>query len=286
MKKKLLSVAAVVLGIAAVHGQAYVSLSGGYGFQSNQKVVGKDATDSAAITDLKGSYGEGYQAQLRGGYFFTKRWGAELALGYLHGEDIATNKNQILDMTAHGRAFGASLSAVFNITDNLYVRAGAVTKIGGKTESTTKLNANLPLRVFNPLASPTDVVNMKADFQTNFHGKIPFGFIGGIGYRFNITDKISLFVEGEYLNINVPRKTSKLESFSATLGGANSSLSLQEFKRYMARLQSSATTPAAYKQLANQISPLLEDEYSWEGKGAPDAPYSSIGFHFGVTYKL
>lgn len=286
MKKKLLSVAAVVLGIAAMHGQAYVSLSGGYGFQSNQKVVGRDATDSAAITDLKGSYGEGYQAQLRGGYFFTKRWGAELALGYLHGEDIATNKNQILDMTAHGRAFGASLSAVFNITDNLYVRAGAVTKIGGKTESTTKLNANLPLRVFNPLASPTDVVNMKADFQTNFHGKIPFGFIGGIGYRFNITDKISLFVEGEYLNINVPRKTSKLESFSATLGGANSSLSLQEFKRYMARLQSSATTPAAYKQLANQISPLLEDEYSWEGKGAPDAPYSSIGFHFGVTYKL
>lgn len=286
MKKKLLSVAAVVLGIAAMHGQAYVSLSGGYGFQSNQKVVGRDATDSAAITDLKGSYGEGYQAQLRGGYFFTKRWGAELALGYLHGEDIATNKNQILDMTAHGRAFGASLSAVFNITDNLYVRAGAVTKIGGKTESTTKLNANLPLRVFNPMAPATDVVNMKADFQTNFHGKIPFGFIGGIGYRFNVTDKISLFVEGEYLNINVPRKTSKLESFSATLGGANSSLSLQEFKRYMARLQSSATTPAAYKQLANQISPLLEDEYSWEGKGAPDAPYSSIGFHFGVTYKL
>ena len=285
MKKKLLSVAAVVLGIAAVHGQAYVSLSGGYGFQSNQKVVGRDATNPAAITDLKGSYGEGYQAQLRGGYFFTKRWGAELALGYLHGEDIATNKNQILDMTAHGRAFGASLSAVFNITDNLYVRAGAVTKIGGKTESTTKLNANLPLRVFNPLA-PDTKVNMKADFQTNFHGKIPFGFIGGIGYRFNVTDKISLFVEGEYLNINVPRKTSKLESFSATLGGANSSLSLQEFKRYMARLQSSATAPAAYKQLANQISPLLEDEYSWEGKGAPDAPYSSIGFHFGVTYKL
>lgn len=285
MKKKLLSVAAVVLGIAAVHGQAYVSLSGGYGFQSNQKVVGRDATNPAAITDLKGSYGEGYQAQLRGGYFFTKRWGAELALGYLHGEDIATNKNQILDMTAHGRAFGASLSAVFNITDNLYIRAGAVTKIGGKTESTTKLNANLSLRVFNPLA-PDTKVNMKADFQTNFHGKIPFGFIGGIGYRFNVTDKISLFVEGEYLNINVPRKTSKLESFSATLGGSNSSLSLQEFKRYMARLQSSATAPPAYKQLANQISPLLEDEYSWEGKGAPDAPYSSIGFHFGVTYKL
>ena len=289
MKKKLLSVAAVVLGIAAMHGQAYVSLSGGYGFQSNQKVVGKDATNIAAVSDLKGSYGEGYQAQLRGGYFFTKRLGAELALGYLHGGDIATNKNQILDMTAHGRAFGASLSAVFNITDNLYVRAGAVTKIGGKTESTTKLNANLPLRVFSPLA-PNTTVNMKADFQTNFHGKIPFGFIGGIGYRFNVTDKISLFVEGEYLNISVPRKTSKLDSFSATrtIGGVTSALSLQEFKGYMEKLKNAPSLPQIerLKQLANQISPLLEDEYSWEGKGAPDAPYSSIGFHFGVTYKL
>ncbi|WP_315152045.1 outer membrane beta-barrel protein [Capnocytophaga leadbetteri] len=289
MKKKLLSVAAVVLGIAAMHGQAYVSLSGGYGFQSNQKVVGKDATNIAAVSDLKGSYGEGYQAQLRGGYFFTKRLGAELALGYLHGGDIATNKNQILDMTAHGRAFGASLSAVFNITDNLYVRAGAVTKIGGKTESTTKLNANLPLRVFSPLA-PNTTVNMKADFQTNFHGKIPFGFIGGIGYRFNVTDKISLFVEGEYLNISVPRKTSKLDSFSATrtIGGVTSALSLQEFKGYMEKLKNAPSLPQTerLKQLANQISPLLEDEYSWEGKGAPDAPYSSIGFHFGVTYKL
>ena len=289
MKKKLLSVAAVVLGIAAMHGQAYVSLSGGYGFQSNQKVVGKDATNIAAVSDLKGSYGEGYQAQLRGGYFFTKRLGAELALGYLHGGDIATNKNQILDMTAHGRAFGASLSAVFNITDNLYVRAGAVTKIGGKTESTTKLNANLPLRVFSPLA-PDTTVNMKAEFQTNFHGKIPFGFIGGIGYRFNITDKISLFVEGEYLNINVPRKTSKLESFSAsrTVRGVETELKLQEFKGYMEVLKRVPSLPQTerLKQLANQISPLLEDEYSWEGKGAPDAPYSSIGFHFGVTYKL
>lgn len=289
MKKKLLSVAAVVLGIAAMHGQAYVSLSGGYGFQSNQKVVGKDATNIAAVSDLKGSYGEGYQAQLRGGYFFTKRLGAELALGYLHGGDIATNKNQILDMTAHGRAFGASLSAVFNITDNLYVRAGAVTKIGGKTESTTKLNANLPLRVFSPLA-PNTTVNMKADFQTNFHGKIPFGFIGGIGYRFNVTDKISLFVEGEYLNINVPRKTSKLESFSAsrTVRGVETELKLQEFKGYMEMLKRAPSLPQTekLKQLANQISPLLEDEYSWEGKGAPDAPYSSIGFHFGVTYKL
>ena len=132
------------------------------------------------------------------------------------------------------------------------------------------------------------MVDMKADFNNNFHGKIPFGFIGGIGYRFKVADKVAFFVEGEYLNINVPRKESKLKDFSATrtIAGTTSTISLQEFKGYMVTLQNAPASPqtVALKQLATQISPLLEDTYSWEGKGAPDAPYSSIGVHFGVTY--
>ena len=192
-------------------------------------------------------------------------------------------------MKGHGRAYGASLSLVFNITDNLYVRAGGVTKIGGKTEIETELNvANLPLKLFNPMAPAGATVDMKTNFQNDFHGKIPFGFIGGIGYRFKVADKVSLFVEGEYLNINVPRKESKLKDFSAsrTIVGATSAISLREFKDYMSLLQNLPTSSktAALKQLATQISPLLEDTYSWEGKGAPEAPYSSIGVHFGVTY--
>ncbi len=289
MKKILLSAIAFILGATAMYSQAYISVSGGYGFKAHEKTLGRDATNPAAITDLKGSYGEGYQAQLRGGYFFHKRWGTELALGYLHGEDMTTNKNQVLNMKGHGRAYGASLSLVFNITDNLYVRAGGVTKIGGKTEIETELNvANLPLKLFNPMAPAGATVDMKTNFQNDFHGKIPFGFIGGIGYRFKVADKVSLFVEGEYLNINVPRKESKLKDFSAsrTIVGATSAISLREFKDYMSLLQNLPTSSktAALKQLATQISPLLEDTYSWEGKGAPEAPYSSIGVHFGVTY--
>ncbi|WP_314333439.1 outer membrane beta-barrel protein [Capnocytophaga sputigena] len=289
MRKTLLCAIAFVWGATAMYSQAYISVSGGYGFKVHEKTLGRDASNPTAITDLKGSYGEGYQAQLRGGYFFHKRWGTELALGYLHGEDMTTNKNQVLNMKGHGRAYGASLSLVFNITDNLYVRAGGVTKIGGKTEIETELNvANLPLKLFNPMAPAGATVDMKADFNNNFHGKIPFGFIGGIGYRFKVADKVAFFIEGEYLNINVPRKESKLKDFSATrtIAGTTSAISLQEFKTYMATLQNAPASPqtAALKQLATQISPLLEDTYSWEGKGAPDAPYSSIGVHFGVTY--
>ena len=290
MRKTLLSAIAFVWGATAMYSQAYISVSGGYGFKAHEKTLGRDASNPTATTDLKGSYGEGYQAQLRGGYFFHKRWGTELALGYLHGEDMTTNKNQVLNMKGHGRAYGASLSLVFNITDNLYVRAGGVTKIGGKTEIETELNvANLPLKLFNPMAPAGATVDMKADFNNNFHGKIPFGFIGGIGYRFKVADKVAFFIEGEYLNINVPRKESKLKDFSATrtIAGATSAISLQEFKTYMTALQNiSSSSPQIerYKELATQISPLLEDTYSWEDKGAPDAPYSSIGVHFGVTY--
>ena len=81
MRKTLLSAIAFILGATAMYSQAYISVSGGYGFKAHEKTLGRDATNPAAITDLKGSYGEGYQAQLRGGYFFHKRWGTELALG-------------------------------------------------------------------------------------------------------------------------------------------------------------------------------------------------------------
>ena len=291
MKKILLSVVAF-LGAATIYAQkTYVSVSGGYGFPSSQKVLGKDASDPNTITNLKGSYGEGLQAQLRGGYYFYNNLAVELALGYLHGNNVQTNKNKIIDMKAHGRAFGASLSLVYDITDNLYVRAGAVTKIGGKTAVKTSLNANLPMNMFVPLAPSNAVIGLNADFESSFHGKMPFGFIGGVGYRFELTKNISLFVEGEYLNINVPRKESRLESFkaSSTALGVSLPITLDKFKGYINSLQklpSLNEKTAAYKQLANQIAPLLEDNYNWEGKGAPDAPYSSIGLNVGITYRF
>ena len=288
MKRLLLAIA--LLGVTTMYSQTYVSVSGGYGFELNTKVLGRDATNPTSITDLKGSYGAGYQVQLRGGYFFHKRWGGELALGYLHGTNILTNKNRILEMNAYGRAFGASLSAVFNITDNLYVRAGGVTKIGGKTQVQTELNAALPLYLFDSSAPATTMVNINTNFKTNFHGKMPFGFIGGVGYRFKVADNVSFFIEGEYLNINVPRKESRLNNFEAsrTIGGVTQALSVTDFKGYIERLQQLPSSPQTenLKLLAAQVAPLLEESYSWDGKNAPDAPYSSIGFHFGVTYSF
>lgn len=269
MKKNLLFVVAAVFGVATMYGQAYISVSGGYGFETSKKVLGREISTEGVVTDLEGSYGAGFQTQLRGGYFFTKRLGVEVAAGYLHGKELPTNKSSVVNMKARGRAFGASLSAVFNITNNLYLRAGGVTKIGGQTEAITTINLPIPGHL------------TKVEFQNNFHGKMPFGFIGGLGCKFKVAENISIFVEGEYLNINVPRKTSKLESFSATYNGMPISRDV-----FVANMKRMSGADQRLEAVVNQISPLLEDEYDWQGKGAPDAPYSSIGVNFGLIYSF
>jgi len=73
-----------------------------------------------------------------------------------------------------GKILGKSSTSIDlknKITDNIYVRAGGVTKIGGKTETLTELNAVLPLQLFNPMAPANVTTNLKADFQTDFQLK-------------------------------------------------------------------------------------------------------------------
>ncbi|MDO5608364.1 MAG: outer membrane beta-barrel protein [Capnocytophaga sp.] len=287
MKKKFLMLAALVLS-ASAYSQFYVSLSGGYGFESNKKVLGQDV-NAGVRTDLEGSYGAGIQTQLRAGYFFTNTIGAELALGYLHGENTDTQKVTntpgipTMSTYARGRAFGASLSAVVNITENIYVRAGGVTKVGGRTESYTQVSHTLPVALFNPtVTDPTVQAELNAAFQTNFHGKIPFGFIGAVGYKHKLTDKISIFGEVEYLNIAVPRKKSKLDSFSATFAGQN--ITRDQLVGGVNNLLASPIVPEATKSAVGRLLPLVQDEYDWTNSNPPDAPYSSWGFHVGVTY--
>ena len=54
MRRTLLSAIAFIFGATAMYSQAYLSVSGGYGFKTHQKVLGRDATDPTAITSSKG----------------------------------------------------------------------------------------------------------------------------------------------------------------------------------------------------------------------------------------
>lgn len=262
---------AMLLIATTVSAQFYVSGAAGYAFASGKKVLGQEATLGATgltnATDLKGSYGEGIVMQLRGGYFFTEKIGVELGLGYLHGTDQDVQKVAgIVNVKARGRAYGASLSMVYNVTDNFYARAGFLTKIGGKTEVITDLT--LPSSITGLAA------DIKADFTTDFHGKFPLGFIGAVGYKFPIAKNLALFAEIEYMGINVTRDESKLKDYTGTIGGGDLP---------SAQLYQIASASALFK---DRLAPLLLDEAKW-GEGdlpSSEAPYSSFGINVGITY--
>ncbi|SNR15741.1 outer membrane beta-barrel protein [Tenacibaculum jejuense] len=264
----------VVLCSFTASAQFYVSFSGGYAFGAGEKEFRSNSvltpTGIVNLGTFEGSYGEGVQTQLRGGYFFNEKWGVEVGVGYIYGTDQQFQKVEgILDLKTRGRAFGASLSGIYNINENFYVRAGMITKIAGKTEAVVDLT--LP----NAL---TGIGDVKADFTTDFRGKFPLGFIGAAGYKFPISDNLSLFAEVEYMSIDVTRDISELGDFEAVRITATG----PETVSAAALAQQLGATPLA------ELSSLLSERLQWGENGlpSPEAPYSSFGINFGVTYSF
>lgn len=290
--KKMGITALFVLISTVASAQFYMSGSGGYSLEMAEKKLG-DNISSTGKSDLKGSYGAGTHIQLRGGYLFNEKFGVELGLGYLHGADQDVTKITGIptlpeaDIVARGRAFGASLSGVYNVTENIYVRAGLLTKVGGKTQAEGKVSTKLPVALLNPtITDPTILGDLNAEFTTDFKGKLPFGAIAAAGYKYPISDKLSIFAEVEYMGINVTRDKSNLKDFSATFAGQ--AVTRDQVVAGMTALIASPTTPAGTKQTVAQFLPLLADEAKW-GEGAlpsSKAPYSSLGFNIGITFNL
>lgn len=280
MKKTMLSIAALLVATVA-SAQFYVSASGGYAFGVDSKIGEEGVKPNRK--DLKGSYGKGINTQLRGGYFFTEKIGVELGFGYLYGADqlvrkIAIENEPAVEVNAHGRAFGASLAGIYNFTDNIFVRAGLLTKVGGKTEATGNVKA--------ALQSPGGPVPVTVNFTSDFNGKMPFGFIGAVGYKYPITDNLAIFGEVEYMNISVTRKTSELKDFSATVAGKALAGSYKEQRD--ALLKQLKGQPKAVQAKLGELLPLVQDKTEWGKNGlpAPDAPYSSFGINIGITYSF
>lgn len=267
--KKLILAATMLFSAVAASAQFYVSANTGIAFGAGQKALGTSTTTSG-VSALEGSYGQGVHFGLRAGYKLNSKWAVELGAGYLQGADQDVQEVTVpgvsFDVDARARAYGASLSAIYNVTDNIYARAGYLTKLGGKTEAVGSMTI--------------DALALQTDFTTDFKGKFPSGFVAALGYKFPVGDQLSLFVEAEYMGISVTRNKSKAGDFSASLGGNSVS------KEQVVGVLTAAAANPALTELAQGAILLLSDEVQWGENGlpAPDAPYSSIGLNLGVTY--
>ncbi|TYB80301.1 porin family protein [Bizionia saleffrena] len=280
MKQKIVLLAVLFMSTMS-YAQFEISASTGYAMGSAGMKLGETVTASERENSY-GSYGEGANVQIRGTYFFNDSFGADIALGYLHGTDQTISEvnvpGQQVDAVARARAFGASASIVYKFTNNLYGRFGALIKVGGKTEAVVNQRSTFSPAEANAQGLPEGSYS-ETDYVEDFHGQFPLGFVGALGYKFDLGNNFGLFVEAEYYGISLKRKDSEITEF-------NTDIKLPDGTVAQSGFYSLDNLPAGYVKKTTYVDELSNDNTDPSKKLAEKVPYSSFGINFGVTYKF
>ncbi|MBL4747137.1 MAG: outer membrane beta-barrel protein [Flavobacteriaceae bacterium] len=277
MKKLLFAVA--ILVATSISAQSYISVTGGYAIGSAGVKFGENITTTTAESNY-GSFGQGMNTQLRMGHFFNETFGVELGFGYLHGDDQDINNVDIpgvreLEAISRGRAFGLSTSIVYNFTENLYGRFGALIKLGGRTEA---IISDKTTGVTGLPAGYYSVVNAEVDF----HGQPPLGFVGAMGYKHNIGKNLNIFIEAEYMGISVKRKDSEIMKMN---GGVFMPDGTQILTFDLDNLPTGWSKKTEYVDSLPFGDHMANDGVLFPAKKLSEkVPYSSFGINFGITY--
>ncbi|MEL0642903.1 outer membrane beta-barrel protein [Olleya sp. Ti.3.14] len=261
--------------------QLEVSLSTGYAVGSAGMKLG-ESINLSETENSYGSYGEGANVQLRGTYYFNESFGVDLGLGYLHGTDQTVSEvnvpNREVDAVARARAFGASTSIVYKFTNNIYGRFGALLKLGGKTEAVVYDKSVLSQAEADAFGIPLGSYS-ETNYKEDFHGHFPLGFVGALGYKFNLNDNLNLFVEAEYYGISLKRKDSEITEF-------NTDVVLPDGTVAFAGFYNIDNLPNDYNKETTYVDNLSNSNTDSSRKLSQKVPYSSFGINFGITYKF
>ena len=261
--------------------QLEVSLSTGYAVGSAGMKLG-ESINLSETENAYGSYGEGANVQLRGTYYFNESFGVDLGLGYLHGTDQTVSEisvpNREVDAVARARAFGASTSIVYKFTNNIYGRFGALLKLGGKTEAVVYDKSTLSQAEADGFGIPLGSYS-ETNYKEDFHGHFPLGFVGALGYKFNLNDNLNLFVEAEYYGISLKRKDSEITEFNTDVVLPDGTVAFSGFYNI-------DNLPNGYNKETTYVDNLSNTNTDSSRKLSQKVPYSSFGINFGITYKF
>lgn len=293
MKKHLLLLVALIIATSASAQEFYVSASGGFSISSAGILMGTELNaDGTKATNHYGSFGEGINAQLKGGYFFNETFGVELGFAYLHGADQVRDSylmtdgviTEIVDAKAYGRAYGLSASLVYNFNDKVYGKFGAITKLGGRTGAEfTRTN-------------PTPFGDIVSVGEQDYHGRPPLGFIAALGHKFKLSDNLAFYAELEYLGINVTRDNSEFTKLTINapaipanaLGAGHPGFDAITWNLGDAPATFLPGTPyekTLYAPTEIEYVDSLSTTNTDPSKALSEtAPYSSFGLNIGITY--
>ncbi|QWX85184.1 outer membrane beta-barrel protein [Cellulophaga sp. HaHaR_3_176] len=266
---------------ATAYSQFQISASSGYAFGSAGMKLG-ETINVSETENYYGSYGEGTNVQLRGTYFFNESFGVDLSLGYLRGTDQTVSNINVpsttVDAVARARAFGASTSVVYKFTNNIYGRFGALLKIGGKTEAVVYSKSVFSEAEAEAFGVPNGSYS-ETNYTEDFHGHFPIGFVGALGYNFELDSNFSLFVEAEYYGISLKRKDSELADFNTNIVLPDGTVAVSGFFT-LDNLPEGTVNKTTY------VDNLSNTNTDASKKLSQKVPYSSFGINFGITYKF
>ena len=279
--KHLIVVFTTLLMSSMSYAQFQVSVSSGYAISSAGMKLGEKVSTTSTKNSY-GSYGEGLNAQIRGTYFFNESFGVDLGLGYLNGADQTVSEVNLpsteVNAIARARAFGASLSAVYRFTNNVYGRFGALIKMGGKTEAVVYSKSVFSEAEADAFGVP-DGSYSETKYVEDYHGQFPIGFTGALGYKHDLTETLSLFIEAEYYGISLKRKNSEIAEF-------NTDVVLPDGTVAVSGLYSLDNLPDGVYKKTTYVDDLDHDNTDPTKELAQKVPYSSFGLNFGITYKF
>ena len=133
---------------------------------------------------------------------------------------------------------------------------------------------------------------IETSYTEDYKGKMPFGTIAAFGYKYNVTEKLAIFAELEYMNIAVKRDYSELREFNQTLKATisvagqnrNVEVPLKSLDGFTNGSYNDVLRGQVYHQHTDYVEEATKEELANNSakKLTEKASYSSLGVNFGV----
>ncbi|MDP1725623.1 MAG: outer membrane beta-barrel protein [Bacteroidota bacterium] len=266
----------IVFGFKIANAQnKYFAFGLGYNFRGNSyfrgEVLNYNSTGSTSYGNKKSlniSFGQGFNFGAGFGYLFTKNMGAELAVDYLEGSRILTDKN------INTYVSGVDKSSFEIQTRSLrFIPSVKMMAEMGKLSPYTRFGFIISLinnvREYSFKESTLGTNTTTTVTEWNLTGMMSVGFCGSAGIAYKIKDHMQLFAECNLLS----------QSFTPK-------------KEVMNKYEINGTDQLGSLNIIDKETDF-EKEYSFNNGIMPDfnaprkvlavsAPYSSIGFNIGM----
>lgn len=262
MRKNLLFVIAMLFA-TGLSAQLYVGAKLGYGFGAQKTAFGSTMT-ATSDANIYASMGQGIPVGLKVGYFFNDNLGVELGMNYFLGAEQTmadvTMTGYTNNATAKSNQIRLLPALVYKTDMGLYGRFGMVVPVGGST-----------------VVKSTEVMGATTtETELLAKGSMSFGFVGSLGYEFELSDNLKLFGELEYVGLSI--KSKSLEMTSYKVNGTDQLAAVPEYNKmtnYVDELTSSSNN-SSYNQNVDPTK-AKDDLADYSG-------YSAFRINFGVSF--